>query len=149
VEFTTRDVLVDAVAAPLVLLAEHPDLKLPAKTKSRPEDIGIADLAVVVNRFGELVELDSASAGAQKRQAEDRVSRERKPFEDLIAKENEDKGGSALDRMAKDAMMGSAGAMTAANPRGSGSGKAAGPNPIRRKAGGRRGGGGSSAMSAP
>jgi hypothetical protein len=137
VKFSTQDILVDTAAARQVLLAEHPDLKISPKTKTRPEEIGIADVAVVVNRFGELIELDNVTAGKDKSRIQEYVERERAPFKDL---ENKDEtGGSDLDRLSQSMMMQQAMSANGSAGKGKtapGAGGRQGGSPIRRPMGG-------------
>ena len=97
VEFNSPSVLVDSRFSPQVVIAEHPDLNLAATAKSRPEKIGIAEQAVVVNRYGEIVRYDTVSQVDARLRKDQYVEQERRPF--LNETGDKDKGGTELDKL--------------------------------------------------
>jgi hypothetical protein len=96
VSFNSKDVLVDVAPAPQMLLADHPDLQLTGKRSTRPIAV-VPDEAVVVDQFGQMLTLDDINGRKQEKKAEAMVDRERKEFDDLL--EKADDNTNQLDRM--------------------------------------------------
>jgi len=137
VEFSTGRVLVDLYSAPKIIIDEHPDLQISSRSRGY---VGIVDQALVVNRYGELVAVDPVSSSKERRLAENRYERERKPFEFLKGKAAaaEGPGGLGLEAMLDPAMAGAAGMMPAMME-GMQAGRRGRRNPLRRKTSNRRG----------
>ncbi len=100
VAFSSRDVLVDSAAGTPARLATTAvaDLKIEEKEKQNLAKSGKLDMAVTLNRFGELIQLDAGSRGELK-SAEKRVEEEREPYKDDIVtatkKKKDDKAGKS------------------------------------------------------
>lgn len=100
VEFETRDVLVDVVDAPQLLSATdrdaHADLELPLEKLRR--GLGVAEQALVVNQFGELVSFDPVSMSDAYAKTKRKLEIERRDLgglkEAAEAAEAEDEGTS-------------------------------------------------------
>jgi hypothetical protein len=82
VTFRSQDVLLDSAGAPNLSESVKKDLNLNPKKLRELAKGGELDLAVTVNRFGEIVELDADSNGDLK-PALNRVKEEREPYKDL------------------------------------------------------------------
>lgn len=132
--FRTETVLVDTEQSPMIVIGEHPDLSLPAKTTSRPETIGVADQALTVNKYGQIELLDSESQKSEARIWQSWIIRQNRPFED-----QEEAGGTDSRLDTGKAAKGAGGPMA----KGAG-GPGEGQNPIKRS--GRRGRGTEEAM---
>jgi hypothetical protein len=100
VAFTSRDVLVDSAGGTPAKLAASAvaDLKIEEKERQNLAKSGKLDMAVTLNRFGELIQLDAGSRGELKT-AEERVKDEREPYKDDIVtstkKKKDDKAGKS------------------------------------------------------
>ena len=83
VEFMSNDVLVDVSKAPLsIKAADHPDLQqLPLEKLKK--GLGVAEQALLVNQFGDLVAYDPISLQLSLEKAQRDLEKERKPFQDL------------------------------------------------------------------
>ncbi len=78
VDFSTGDVLVDASPDVRVDTDMHADLKLPGSARGK---VGVVDEAIVVNEFGELVNLNPRSRGAAHEAIRRIYEMERRPYE--------------------------------------------------------------------
>jgi hypothetical protein len=82
VTFTSKDVLLDGAAAPDLSESTKKELGLDAKAAKNLSKAGKLDMAVTVNRFGEIVELDAGSRDALQPYLQ-KVEEERKDYDDL------------------------------------------------------------------
>jgi hypothetical protein len=82
VTFSSKDVLLDSSAAPKLSASAAADLKLSDRQKNDLKKNGDLDLAVTLNRFGEIVDLDGESKQDLKL-ALDKVKEERKDYEGI------------------------------------------------------------------
>lgn len=82
VKFTSKDVLLDCAAAPALSSDLKTDLGLADKALRELSRGGKLDMAVTLNRFGEIVELDAGSRDALQ-PALKRVEEEREPYKEL------------------------------------------------------------------
>lgn len=82
VKFSSKDVMLDSASISELSAAAEADLKLTRKQKSDLFKNGDLELAVTLNRFGEIVELDSGSKQDLK-SALDKVEDEREPYLDI------------------------------------------------------------------
>ena len=109
VTFSSNDLLLDSAAAPNLSNAfADLNVKDPKEIKKLTKDGGL-DLAVTLNRFGEIVELDASSrndiAAAKKE-----VEKQREPYDDIKSTEKEQKkkakeakdSENSLDRLVND-----------------------------------------------
>jgi hypothetical protein len=90
VEFRSRDVLLDSIGAPNLSAAAIAELKLDSKQSSALKRGGELDLAVTVDRFGDILGLD-ASSKQDIGPALKKVKEERSEFEAARAQEKADK----------------------------------------------------------
>ena len=81
VTFSSKDILLDSASAPNLSQAAATELKLDTKQLNALKRGGELDLAVVVNRFGELEELDATSR-AELEPELNKVKEERKEYEE-------------------------------------------------------------------
>jgi hypothetical protein len=98
VELKTGEVLVDVADRPTVEQTEHPDLVLPTRRWAAG-----SDLALVVNEFGELVNLDAFSRAGDLKRQQSRLSQQNQAFEYL--KNKASAAGAAGEGGALDAAM--------------------------------------------
>lgn len=77
VDFSTGDVLVDALPDIRVDTDMHADLRLPSSARGK---VGIVNEAIMVNEYGELVSLDPRSRQAQHYQLRKRLEAEGAPY---------------------------------------------------------------------
>jgi hypothetical protein len=82
VTFSSKDILLDSERAPQLSAAAGADLKLSDKQKRELTRNGDLDLAVTLNRFGEIVDLDAGSKQDLK-SALEKVKDEREPYKDI------------------------------------------------------------------
>ena len=82
VTFSSKDVLLDGSAAPKLSASAAADLKLSDRQKNDLKKNGDLDLAVTLNRFGEIVDLDAGSKQELKPILE-KVKEERKDYEGI------------------------------------------------------------------
>lgn len=82
ISFRSQDVLLDSAAAPNLSESVKKDLNLSPKKLRELSKQGELDLAVTVNRFGEIVDLD-ADSNSDIKPALTRVKEEREPYKDL------------------------------------------------------------------
>jgi hypothetical protein len=100
VAFSSRDVLVDSAGGTPARLAASAvaDLKIEEKERQNLAKSGKLDMAVTLNRFGELIQLDAGSRGELK-PAEKRVEEEREPYKDILEtatkKKKDEKAGKS------------------------------------------------------
>jgi hypothetical protein len=109
VSFSSRELMVDSaggVPAKLAASAAQ-DLKIESTELAKIGKSGKFDMAVTLNRFGELVPLDAGSRGALG-EAEKRVKDEREPYKDQIEtsskKKKDDKAGKSDNDIFKSMM---------------------------------------------
>lgn len=99
VTFTSKDILLDSAGSPKLSAAAIGDLQL-GKSAQKITKNGTLDLAVTLNRFGEIVELD-ADSKTDLRAAEKKVAEQREPYQEIKEtikdkkkkEEEEDDGG--------------------------------------------------------
>lgn len=84
VTFSSKDVLLDSANAPNLSASAEADLKISAKQKRELTKNGELDLAVTLNRFGEIIDLDAGSKQDIKPML-DKVKEEREPYKDIDA----------------------------------------------------------------
>jgi len=94
VEFVTKDMLVDTIAARPLDSELHPELRLTRQQRGR---IGLPDEALIVDHTGKLVTLDSLSGRDAEQAAKARLKRLFDYYEDL--KEDEDAEGDDLGEL--------------------------------------------------
>lgn len=82
ITFRSQDVLLDSAVAPNLSESVKKDLNLSPKKLRELSKQGELDLAVTVNRFGEIVDLD-ADSNTDIKPALNRVKEEREPYKDL------------------------------------------------------------------
>jgi hypothetical protein len=82
VTFSSKDVLLDSAPAPKLSASAEADLKLTTKQRNNLLKNGDLELAVTLNRFGEIVDLDAGSKQDLQR-ALDKVKEERDPYKDI------------------------------------------------------------------
>ncbi len=109
VNFASKDVLIDGAGAPPRLASSFlADLNLREAEGKKIFKSGELDMAVTLNRFGEIVELDAGSKSDLKA-AEKRVSEQREPYSDIKetikdrkkGEEEDDAGGIFGDKSGK------------------------------------------------
>ena len=84
VTFSSKDVLLDSAKAPDLSESAGADLKLTPKQKRALTKDGDLDLAVTLNRFGEIIDLDAGSK-QDLEPALKKVKDEREPYKDIDA----------------------------------------------------------------
>jgi len=91
--FATKDFLLDTSLPPALIPSENPDLNLTATGRQAKDGIDLPAEAAVLDEYGQLLTLDSVSARKDALQEEDKVKKERAPFESLRESEKETTNG--------------------------------------------------------
>jgi hypothetical protein len=78
--FSTEDVLVDVDPRPVFDRSSQTDLQIPSNAK---DVLGMSDQALVMNRFGELVSINSSAQDQKRALAESRLKEQNKFWEDI------------------------------------------------------------------
>lgn len=101
VEFSTKDMLVDTIAARPLDSELHPELRLTRQQRGR---IGLPDEALIIDHTGKLVTLDSLSGRDAEQAAKARLKRLFDYYEDLKEEESDDSDLGELEGLGLDDM---------------------------------------------